>query len=107
MALPNSFIKKIEIQYLRIMAQLLKKGKIDRKIAKGATNLFISDFPFNSYEDMRTKFKILVDSYPAFSDIYLYLLKEIEEEETQEVLAKMRNFMKNKDVDSAINIIQK
>jgi hypothetical protein len=107
MSVPASFTKKIEIKYLRILAQHFKKGKIDVKTAKASTKLFLTFLPFKSYEDMRTKFKILTDTYPAFSEVYLYLLQQIEEAETQEVLEKMRKFMKNKDVDSAINVINK
>ncbi len=106
MILSPEFIKKIEIEYLRLLAKLLRDGKINRKTAKDASIEYLKLLPISSSEDLMAKISPFVKQYPQLYAYEIYLLHEIEEIKTQKVLEKMRIYLKSDKIDEAISLVQ-
>lgn len=97
---------KIELHYLHMLLDLLQRQKIDMNIARNSAQLILSYLPFKDTEDIKHKLSNLESIYPALAPLHTYALKEIEILDTQDVLVKMRDLMKNKDIDSALELTQ-
>ena len=107
MQLPDSLIKNVEVEYLRQLTKILKEGKADRILAKTSAQAFLKLLPFADENDMLLKLGNYGEEFPLFTKLHVYALGLIEELKTKEVLEKMRNLMKNDDIDKAINLVQK
>ncbi len=107
MQLSDEFVKKIEIEYLRILAKLLRDGKINRTQAKESAKTYLKMLPFSSNEDLLTKVKEFIKSFPMLDAYEIYVMHEIEQIKTNEVLEKMRTHLKNDNIEEAINLVDK
>ncbi len=107
MQLLPEFIKKIEIEYLRILAKLLREGKMNRSQAKDSAKAYLAMLPFSSSEELLTKVKSFVKAFPMIDSYEIYIMHEIEQIKTDQVLEKMRMHMKNDNIEEAINLIDK
>ncbi len=97
---------KIELHYLHLILDLLKRQKIDMKIARNSAQLILSYLPFKGFDDIKHKLSNLQSIYPPLTPLHTYALKEIEILDTKDVLEKMRGLMKNQDIDSALELTQ-
>lgn len=104
MAPSVEFVKKIETDYLKMVADCLRKGKIDFKTAKESAKELLTLFPFTSYEDMQTKIQQFTQKYTQFDKLYVNFLSYEEEAKTQELIEKMRVLMKSNKIDEALHI---
>ena len=66
----------------------------------------LSYLPFKDTDDIKHKLDNLKAIYPALVPLQIYAMKEIEMYNTQDVLEKMRDLMKNKDIDAALEVSQ-
>lgn len=105
MPLTDEFIKKVEIEYLRILAKLLREGKITRTQAKDSAKAYLAMLPFASSEELLKKVKSFVTSFPMIDVYEIYVMHEIEEIKTNQVLEKMRAHLKNDNIEEAINLV--
>ena len=104
MEFPEGFIREIEIQYLRILAEMLKMGKIDVPTARASAKQYLTYLPFSSPEDLMTKMNDYVMAFPMLGKYHLHVAHEVEDIKTKHVLAKMRHMMKNDNIDEAISL---
>lgn len=107
MQLSEDFIKKIEIHYLHLVLDYIRRKKITQTIVKSSAQLMITYIPFTTDADMKHKLSNFKEIYPIFSPLYTYFLNEVEKNNTQDVLEKMRKLMKNEDVDSVVKLAGK
>jgi ERCC4-related helicase len=103
----DKFVQMIETEYLRIIADLLKSGDIDFKTAKESAKELLTNLPFISYEDMHKKLKNFTKKYPKLEKIFILFLKDLERENTQNILGKMEYFMKSGKIDESLKLVQK
>lgn len=106
MQVPEEIIKKIELEFLKLLSKKLAEGTINRQIARDSASYYLTLLPFQSAEDIITKTKTISTKFPALDSYPVYVLGEIEELKTQHVLEKMRSHMKKNEVDEAINLMQ-
>lgn len=104
MEFPEGFIREIEIEYLRQIADMLKTGKIDVPTARASAKKYLTYLPFASPEDLTTKMNDFVKAFPMLGKYHLYIAHEVEDIKTKHVLAKMRHMMKNDNIDEAISL---
>lgn len=107
MQLSDEFVKKIEIEYLRLLSQFLEEGKIDRAYAKSSAQKYLTLLPFESIEDIQDKIQSFGEEFPELGKYTIYVHGEIDELKTQNVLEKMRHMMKNDNIDEALNLVSK
>ena len=107
MPLSDAFIKKMEIEYLKLLAGLLKDGKINRQIAKDSAKTYLTLLPFSSDEDIQTKIKTFVEKYPMLDKYQVIVMDAIEQIKTAQILEKMRTHLKNDNIEEAINLVDK
>jgi len=104
MQFPEGFIREIEIEYLRQLANMLKTGKIDVPTARASAKKYLTYLPFLSPEDLMAKTNDFIKAFPMLGTYHLYIAREIEDIKTKQVLAKMRHMMKNDNIDEAISL---
>ena len=97
---------KIELRYLHLLLELLETRKIDMVTAKNSAQLMLTYLPFKNTEDIQHKLDNLKAIDPTLNTLHTYALKEIEIYDTQDVLEKMRDLMKNKELDAALEVSQ-
>lgn len=105
MPLSDEFVKKIEIEYLKLLATLLRDGKINRQIAKESAKTYLSLLPFSSDHDLQSKIKTFVEKYPMIDKYQVIVMDAVEEIKTAQVLEKMRTHLKNDNIEEAINLV--
>src|SRR6187401_3290097 len=96
--------KRIEIEYLRVIADLLQKDELTVEVAKQSANDFLALLPFNDFADMEAKLKNFIDKYPQLVNLEVILLQSKEDTKTKVLLEKMRDLMKNNKVNEAIQL---
>ncbi len=106
MLVTDTFIKNLEIKYLRILTELLKKGKIDKKYAQDSAKKFLTLLPFSSDDDVHDKVKSFSEKFEFLSPLHAYVVKEIDQNKTNQVLEKMRNLIKENKIDEAVKTVQ-
>ena len=106
MVLSDSFIKNVEIEYLRLLAKLLKKGKINRQYAQDSAKHFLTLLPFTSSDDLHDKIKSLTEKFIFLTPLHGYSVNEIDKEQTHAILNKMRDLIKNNQIDEAVKLVQ-
>lgn len=106
MQLSEELIKKIEIEFLKLLSKKLNEGSINRQIARDSASYYLSFLPFQSAEDIITKAKTIAVKFPELDSYPVYVLGEIEGLKTQQILEKMRKHMKKNEVDQAISLMQ-
>jgi len=103
----DKFVQKVEAEYLRLIADLLKTGDIDFTTAKESAKELLGNLPFISCEDMHEKLKNFTKKYPKFEKIFIFFLKDLEKENTQNLLDKMKYLMKSGKFDESLKLNQK
>lgn len=103
--LDNELVKKIEKDYLQIIIDSLKNGSLKLNEAKSHTKEFLSFLPFSSFDDFKKKIGEFVLKHPQYQKIYLLILKTEEEIKTQQILNRMRAFIKENKFDEALKVV--
>ena len=104
MTLDDALIKQVEVDYLLDLIKELRSQRIDLPKGREITREFLTLLPFTSLDDMRNKVKTFSEKYKDFSRAYINLQAKEEQEKKTAVLDKMREHLKNKNIDEAINI---
>lgn len=94
----------IDSEYSQLLIVLLKTEQLGEAEAKNITRNYLALYPYVDIADMSKKLKQFTEHYSAFAKVYVSFLKHTEDEKTNEVLNKMRNFMKHDQLDEAIKI---
>lgn len=96
-----------ELNFLKILSELLKSGQIDTQEAQLLSKEFLSLIPFSSYEDLQVKISNFAKKNPKFNRLNIALLTKAEEIKTNEILSKMRNFMNKDKIEEALRLSSK
>jgi len=93
----RTLTKRIEIDFLKTISDLLRSGKITMPRSKEAAKTFLSLLPFSSDEDIRHKIKSFVDRYREMEKFQELVLSYIDKEKTGELLDKLRLYINKSD----------
>ena len=99
-------LEKSETDYLKILINLLKGGKVEVETAKVMTREFLALSPFGSVEDLKQKIKIFSDIHTFFGELYISLLQHIEDQKLSDVLGKMRSLLKQNKIEEALKVVK-
>lgn len=106
MAVSDLFVKNIEVEYLRLLASLLRNGKINRQYAQDSAKEFLALLPFTTPDDIHDKIKSYTEKFESLIPLHAYVVNEIDKNQTHTVLEKMRSLIKNNEIDEAVTLIQ-
>lgn len=96
----------VETDYLKLLSQYLKTGKIKLSEAKEVTKEFLALLPFADKLDLQMKIKTFTEKHPEFNQVYITFLKKEDLEKTAELIEKMRVLIKENKIDEALNLIK-
>lgn len=100
----DAFLKKVENDYLLLIATLLRTGEIDFATAKKSAQEMLTLLPFTTYEDMQTKLKQFTEKYKTLRKLYISFLKDLEQDKTNHLIERMRGLMKDNKIDEALQL---
>lgn len=96
----------VETDFLKLLSQYLKTGKVKLQEAKEITKEFLALLPFIDEEDMQTKLKSFTEKYPEFNQVYITFLKKEDLEKTADIVGKMKVLIKENKIDEALSLIK-
>lgn len=99
-------IEKIHKSFLHLLISLMETAQINLEYSRSATRDFLNLFPTPSFDQLNVKIKKYTETHPEFKNIYIEFLKLQENTQTEDVLSKMRSFMKTNQLDKAVRITQ-
>ncbi len=102
----QEIINLLETEFLKILINDLKFGKIKLPEAKTVTKEFLALLPFTNKDELNTKLKAFIDKHSEFKMVYLTLLKINEEQKTNDLVMKMRILIKQNKIDEALKLVQ-
>lgn len=104
MELTVEMVKKVDIEYLRILSSLLKTGQMKASEAKKNAQAFLELLPFETYDTMKAKITSFTTIHPQFNALKIILMQIEEEDKTQDVLGKMRSLMQENKLDEVVDM---
>lgn len=90
MELTADFSAKIEKDFLLLLVACLQLGIFDVNAAKERTREFLTLFSGMSVEELEVKLRGFTDKYKEFTTLSINMLKYKDEEQTTNLLSKMR-----------------
>lgn len=96
----------VETDYLKLLSQYLKAGKIKLPEAKEVTKEFLALLPFADIEDLESKLKSFAERHPEFNQIYITFLKKEDLEKTADLVGKMKVLIRENKIDEALNLVK-
>ncbi len=96
--------KHLEREYLKLVADLLKKGQLTPPQVKQSAQKFLDFLPFANVDDAKEKIKQFTESFTPLKNLHLFLIKYEKKKKTQAVLARMSTLMKKNDLDGALKL---
>lgn len=107
MQLTNELLDKIDTQYIQVLIDVLEKNILDEATAKTITQKYIDLAPYASYEELKNKINTFTQTYPQFERLMKFVNENEEATRTKEVVSKMFDFIKQNQVDEAIQVVKK
>lgn len=100
----KEFVDEIEKDFLLQVVILLEQGKFSTIMAKTAAQEFLKLLPFTSFIDMKIKFHNFCLKNTSFLPLEIKIINYEEETKTKELLQRMQGFMKEKNIDEAVQL---
>lgn len=102
----QEIIKLLEIEYIKILINNLKSGKIKLARAKEVTKDFLTLLPFKDKDNLLLKMKTFTELQSEFKMVYLILLKINEEQKSNELAYKMRELIRQNKIEEALKLVE-
>lgn len=93
----------VEKELLDVILSHVEEGKIDLATAKKQAQDFLTQLPFQDKKDLLQKLKELGKKYEEVQEVYVEEWSKDSDQEREAVLIKMRDAIKQGNIDHAIN----
>lgn len=98
---------KIEYLFLRTVIDALKSGAMTVEQARAHATDFLSIEPIQSIADAKDKIARFTEKYPNYKNLMDFVNAYDYEEKVSAVIEKMRTYINEKDIDSALQVAVK
>ena len=102
----QQFATTLETDYLRILIGLLRSGRYRVKDVQEKSTEFLGFLPFTTIEDMEAKIKTFSEKYPECAKLYITVLNYKAQNQSNALLAQMREKMKENKMDEALQVVK-
>jgi hypothetical protein len=99
----NTEVEEVKKELLELIIEHLKQNKIQADQAQQLARDFLADLPIKDQTDLLAKLKDLGQKYPEANEVYLDELSKATDEERDQTLNQMRDFIKQGNIDGAIS----
>ena len=93
----------VQRELVKLIAENLKANKLPLDKARQLAADFLKLLPIKDQMDLLKKLQNLGTTYPEAEAVYVEELGRVEENQTDLILDQMRNFIKQGDINQAIN----
>jgi len=104
--IPNALKLQLQIEFLKRIALLLERGRVDIKTAKMWGSELLSLLPFTSLDDLRQKTQGFVAKYPLMENLTLAITKFEENVSTTKTAQEMAALIKSEKHDEALSLVK-
>ena len=91
---------------MKLIIQYLKTGKLKLADARTAAKEFLALLPFKDKDDLKSKLQDFTGKHKQFNQVYITFLKVHEEIKTAEMIAKMREYIRENKIDEALQLVR-
>lgn len=95
-------IKDVERDLVINLILGVRHGRIGKREAIFVSRSFMASFPFQNYEALFRVLNVLSDKYKEVRKVYIKYFPEYQSEKREKTLERMREFMRNNDIENAI-----
>lgn len=103
----NKVTKHLEYLFLKKIISGLRNKEINEIQAKDFATNFLKLEPFNSIMELKNKILAFTNQHSYFKELSDYLIAYYEEKRISQVIEKMRKYIKNNEIDKALQIATK
>ena len=96
----------LEYQYLKYVMNTVRDKTLSVPDAKKSAQGFLKLLPFNSVDDVKNKISSYTPEFPFFTFLHKYMSAYDEEQKTAQVIEKMKQHIKNNNIDDALKVAQ-
>lgn len=96
--------QRLEYIFLKEIVRGLRDKTMSVEDSKKWAQTFLTIEPFTSTQDANSKINDFCTKYPQFSRLNTYIDSYAKEENVDAVVDKMREHIKNNDIDSALKV---
>jgi hypothetical protein len=103
-------VEDVKRELVGLIIKHLRENKIPVDKARKLAEDFLKVLPISDQHDLVDKLKILGENYQEAKELYVDELKRVSEEKRNKTLFQMRDYIKQGDIDKAIetaNILNK
>ena len=98
----NTEVEEVKKELLELIIEHLKQNKIQAEAAQQLARDFLAVLPIKDQADLLNKLKNLGEKYKEVNEVYLDELSKASDEKRDQALTQMRDFIKQGNIDSAI-----
>ena len=102
--IPNELAYQLQIEFLKRIALLIERGKIDLATGKVWAKELLSLLPFTSLEDLKQKVQSFATKYPLLENLPFTITKFEEDLKTKQTAEQMTTLIKSEKHDEALNL---
>lgn len=107
MEILKELVKDIERDLVISLTISVRRGKISFNDSKKIAKEYISYFPYRSYDDLFERLYFLSTKHREVRKVYVKYSPRYYQEKTEHTLAKMRNFLRLKDIEEAVSVARR
>lgn len=95
---------QLEYKFLKKIIEGLNNGSLTIEQAKEKAIIFLKLQPFTNIEDTKSKIRNFTSNYSQFTDLMNLMDSFHAEQKTNEIIGKMRSFIKEDRLDAALDV---
>lgn len=103
----QQLIDLVETDFLKVIVKVLNDGTLTLEQAQAVTREFLALAPFTDKDDLDKKVQAFIEKYSDFKPVHLAFLQYDEKKKTDELLAQMRQLVKENKIEEALLLAKK
>ena len=102
--IPQLLIQQLQVEFLKRIALLIERGKIDLKTAKEWGKELLTLLPFTSLEDMKQKIQNFAKKYSLLENLPLVISHFEDNKRTNNTVSQMERLLKNNKAEESLHL---
>jgi hypothetical protein len=104
--IPNALVHELQVEFLKRIALLIERGKIDLVTGKVWAKELVSLLPFTSLDDLKEKVQGFATKYPLLENLPFTITKFEENLKVAQTAEQMTTLIKSEKHDEALSLTQ-
>lgn len=102
--IPNELVYQLQVEFLKRIALLIERGKIDLATSKVWAKELLALLPFTSLDDLKQKVQGFSTKYPMLENLPFMITKFEENLKAKQTAEQMTTLIKSEKHDEALSL---